>query len=62
MAAQKKVSIIQCKKAVQGYSKENWPEMIEWLREHYKQMDRLFTGRVNALAEKMKSLDWSEEV
>lgn len=59
---EKKVSIVQCKKAVQGYSKENWPEMIEWLRAHYRQMDRLFTGQVNALAEQMKSVDWSEEV
>lgn len=58
---EKKVSIVQCKKAVQGYSKENWPEMIEWLRAHYRQMDRLFTGRVNALAEQMKSVDWSGE-
>lgn len=59
---EKKVSIVQCKKAVQGYSKENWPEMIEWLRAHYRQMDRLFTGQVNTLAEQMKSVDWSEEV
>ena len=58
---ERRVSIIQCKKAVQAYSKENWPEMIGWLREHYKRMDRLFIGRVNALAEEMKSLDWTDE-
>ncbi len=52
----KKVSIIQCKQPVQGYSKENWPEMIAWLAQHYKAMDAAFTSRVNALAEQMKTI------
>ncbi|SFO95642.1 DUF4268 domain-containing protein [Qipengyuania nanhaisediminis] len=51
----KKVSIIQCKLPVQGYSKENWPEMIEWLKQHYKRMDAAFSERVASLAGQMKS-------
>lgn len=51
----KKVSIIQCKKPVQGYSKENWPEMIDWLRDHYKRMDAVFTERVGKLADQLKA-------
>ncbi|MGQ7830917.1 DUF4268 domain-containing protein [Altererythrobacter sp. Z27] len=51
----KKVSIIQCKKAVQGYSKENWPDMIAWLEASYRAMEKTFTHRVLKLAEQMKA-------
>lgn len=51
----KKVSIIQCKLPVQGYSKENWPEMIEWLKQNYKRMDAAFSERVASFASQMKS-------
>lgn len=51
----KKVSMISCKKAVQGYIEQNWPEMIEWLKDCYAQMDAAFTQRVMHLAGKMKS-------
>lgn len=49
----KKVSIIQCKKSVQGYSKENWPEMIAWLKDHYVKMEAAFATRVGQLASQL---------
>jgi len=50
----KKVSIIVCKTPVQGYSKENWPDMIGWLVAHYKKMDEVFSEPVRQLASRMK--------
>ena len=50
----KKVSMMVCKTPVQGYSKENWPEMIAWLVEHYRKMDEAFSEPVRALAARMK--------
>lgn len=50
----KKVSIIQCRLPVQGYTKDNWPEMVDWLRQRYAQMDAAFSDRVNSLAGQMK--------
>lgn len=46
----KKVSMMVCKTPVQGYSKENWPEMITWLIEHYQKMDAAFSEPVRVLA------------
>ena len=50
----KKVSMVVCKTSVQGYSKENWPEMISWLVEHYRRMDAAFSEPVRSLAAKMR--------
>ncbi len=50
----KKVSIIQCRLPVQGYTKENWPEMVVWPRQRYAQMEAAFSDRVNVLAGQMK--------
>jgi hypothetical protein len=49
----KKVSMMVCKTPVQGYSKENWPEAINWLVEHYQKMDAAFSEPVRALAAKI---------
>ena len=46
----KKVSMMVCKTPVQGYSKENWPEMITWMIEHYQKMDAAFSEPVRVLA------------
>ncbi|MGR3434646.1 MAG: DUF4268 domain-containing protein [Shimia sp.] len=35
----KKISIVSCKQPAQGYSKENWPEMIAWLVDRYARME-----------------------
>ncbi|SMY10266.1 DUF4268 domain-containing protein [Flavimaricola marinus] len=53
----KKVSIISCKQPVQGYTKENWPDMIEWLAEHYRQMEQAFAEPVRKLATQARSGD-----
>lgn len=50
----KKVSIIQCRLPVQGYTKDNWPEMIDWLRQSYAPMEAAFSDRLNVLLGQMK--------
>lgn len=50
----KKSSIIACKLPMQGYSKENWPEMTGWLVSHYRKMDEAFSDAVRNLASRMK--------
>ena len=50
----KKVSMVVCKTSVQGYSKENWDEMITWLIDHYRKMDNAFSEPLRALAGRMK--------
>lgn len=50
----KKVSMIVCKKPAHGFSKENWPEMIAWLVDHYRNMDAAFSEPVRALVARMK--------
>ena len=52
---EKKASIVHCKTSVQGYSKENWPDMIGWLDRHYRQMDEAFTSRLLELATELKA-------
>ncbi len=49
----KKVSMMVCKMPMQGFSKENWPQMISWLIEHYQKMDAAFSEPVRALAARM---------
>tara|TARA_R100000935_G_scaffold5455_2_gene12556 strand:- start:6192 stop:7325 length:1134 start_codon:yes stop_codon:yes gene_type:complete len=51
----KKISIISCKLPVQGYTKENWPDMIAWLADHYSQMERAFAEPVRQLATQVRS-------
>ena len=51
----KKVSIVAWKKAVQGYSKENWPEMIAWLRDNYRRMEATFVGPLRTAAGQIKA-------
>lgn len=36
----RKCSLIQYEKAVDGYNKENWPEMINWLVEHMIKLEQ----------------------
>lgn len=50
----KKVSMISCKSPAQGYTEENWPRMIAWLREHYRIMDTVFSGSTRELAARLK--------
>ncbi|WP_417607786.1 hypothetical protein [Primorskyibacter flagellatus] len=49
----KKVSMIVCKTPAQGYNKEGWSEMTNWLVEHYRTMDATFSDPVKALAARM---------
>jgi hypothetical protein len=55
----KKVSMVVCKTAVQGFSTENWPMMIEWLVDHYRKMDDAFSEPVRGLAARMKPVGGS---
>lgn len=51
----KRISIISCKLPVQGYSKENWPEMIDWLSSRYCEMEAAFTEPVRQLVLQVKT-------
>lgn len=46
----RKVSIICCTLPVQGYTKENWPGMIEWMADHYQRMATTFIEQLARLA------------
>lgn len=50
----KKVSMIVCKTSAQGHSKENWPETISWLVDHYRKMDEAFSDPVRRLVSGMR--------
>lgn len=50
----KKMSWIGLRKPFQGYSQENWPEMIAWLEDGYRKMEGAFVEPVRELATKMK--------
>lgn len=45
-------SDIVCRKPVEGYNRENWPEMIEWLCETYRQV---FSQPVRELAVQLQT-------
>ncbi len=45
--------MIVCKTPAQGYNKEGWSEMTNWLVEHYRTMDATFSDPVKALAARM---------
>lgn len=51
---EKKVSIVQCKRPVQGYSSENWPKMIDWLAARYIAMENVFVERVSNYSNDLK--------
>ncbi len=48
------VSRIACKRAFDGYRKENWPEMITWLVNSFQKMDKVFSEPVRRLASQKK--------
>jgi Domain of unknown function (DUF4268) len=50
----KKASGIRFRKEFDGYDPENWPEMIDWLVKHMKQMEKVFVGRLKPLGQKLK--------
>jgi hypothetical protein len=45
----KKVSIIEYTKPFDGYDRENWPAMTQWLVEHIRKMERVFDPHIPAL-------------
>ena len=51
----KKASRISYRKAYDGYDPENWPEMIEWLVDHVKRLERAFGGRLKDLKPKLRA-------
>jgi hypothetical protein len=46
---------IQCRHPVQGYTRENWPEMIEWLKTAFLQLEATFADRVNELGAEIRA-------
>lgn len=53
-ADDKRISMVLNRHKVQGFSRENWPEMIDWLVENYRQMETTFAEPVRQLAAQMK--------
>jgi hypothetical protein len=51
----KKTSRIRYWKEFDGYDQEKWPEMIEWLTKHVKQLEKAFGGRLKPLGQKLKA-------
>lgn len=51
----KKASGIRYRKEFDGYDPENWPEMIEWLVEHVKRLEKAFGPRLKPLGQKLKA-------
>ena len=52
-----KVSMIVHRRTVQGYDRDNWPDMIEWLCWNYQRMDETFTDALGKAAAEMKAND-----
>ncbi len=51
----KKASGIRHRKEFDGYDPDNWPEMIEWLVEHVKRLEKAFGARLKPLGQKLKT-------
>lgn len=52
---EKNASKIIYRKAFDGYNRESWPEMIEWLIEHIQLLERAFKPRLQKAIQKLKS-------
>jgi hypothetical protein len=50
----KKISMVVCRRPVQGYSRENWPDMIAWLVDHDRKMDATLSGPLRTLVTHLK--------
>jgi len=45
----KKYSSIQYRKAFDGFDRENWSDMIDWLTEHFPKFEATFEKRIEAI-------------
>lgn len=52
---EKKAAGIRFRKEFDGYDPKNWPEMIAWLTEHVKRLERAFSSRLSVLGKELKS-------
>ncbi|OUD08936.1 hypothetical protein BVC71_09465 [Marivivens niveibacter] len=46
--------VLLVKKAVQGYSKENWPDMIAWLADNHSKFETFFTPNIQKISAEMR--------
>ena len=51
----KKASRIQYSKPFDGFNRENWPEMIDWLAEHIVRLEKAFNGPLTELNRTLKT-------
>ena len=51
----KKSSRIQYSKSIDGYNRDNWPEMIEWLGDHIGRLETAFHDPLQKLNQALKS-------
>lgn len=54
--ADKISSRIQYATAFDGYNKDNWPDIIEWLGQHMEKLDRAFTAPLAKINTRLKSV------
>lgn len=57
----KKACRIQFDKAVDGYNKANWPEMIEWLVEHMTRLEKALSGPLDKIRQELKTTNLGKE-
>lgn len=57
----KKQSRIVYAKEFEGYDKESWPEMIDWLSEHVRALEAAFTEPLTKIGRSIRLQDDSEE-
>jgi hypothetical protein len=51
----KKSSRVEISKAVDGYDRENWADMIQWMGDHVSRLERAFHDPLQRLNQKLKS-------
>jgi hypothetical protein len=51
----KNVSIISFAKTFDGYNRDNWPEMIEWLTDHVRKIEATFGPEIPGLRQLLRA-------
>ncbi|TNC72467.1 DUF4268 domain-containing protein [Rubellimicrobium roseum] len=51
----KKACRIACAQPFEGYNRENWPAMIDWMTDHMRRLQDTFTGPLATLNGKLKN-------
>ena len=58
----KKASRIQLRKEFDGYNREQWQDMIDWLVDHMIRLEKAFKSPLHAANEKLKNTTFDHGV